>query len=166
MESFRLPWHRWVHLSFCIRNSPNYTGCAWWGQIWGLAPVKRYDISPIILTHLILRNIVVKCRYLRQRWISQSTFLITALLLWINLCVFGGYCNEGSDICKPSQSSNLFLIDTSDWTCQYIYAPDELASTGLLLVDATCFMILWGTNNKHVDFKAFNPKHMWLSRTV
>lgn len=52
-------------------------------------PVKRYDISTINLITLDFEKCrVVKCRYLRQRWISQSTFLITALLLWINLSVF------------------------------------------------------------------------------
>ena len=57
------------------------------------------------------------------------------------ICVYDGYYNEGSDICKPSQSSNLYLIDTSDWTCQCICAPDEFASARLIPSDSGRHML-------------------------
>lgn len=86
-------------------------------------------------------------------------FLIMALALDKFICVYGGYYNEGSDICKSSQLSNLYFIDTNDWTCQCICALDEFASAGvcLILVDATCVMIS-GSTNKQMN--------MWTSKSL
>ena len=122
-------------------------------------PVKRYDICTINLITLDFEKCsgqVQICKTKVDIPINVSYHGSVALDKFI--CVYGGYYNERSDICKPSQSSNLYLIDTSDWTCQCICAPDEFASAGLslLLVDASCLMILGGSN-KQINMWSSKP---------
>lgn len=119
-----------------------------------------YDISTINLITLEFEKCSGQVQIFKIKLdIPINASYHSSVVLDKFICVYGGYYNEGSDICKPSQSSNLYLIDTSDWTCQCICAPDEFASAGLslLTVDNTCLMILGGTNKQI---------HMWTSKSI